>query len=244
MATKLEERYLDKHLKLSDRVLELGPGNCAWALSLPESIPIVAIDLYNLRAHTGQGLPPNINYIVGNLASTTEIEGQFDYSVCLSSFEHIGLEQPHFQRNRLDTEEEKIKVAEKLIEYTKPNGRISLTLPGGSGIYASPKESGKLVQIPKIEYERKDIDLANYSHGLEAFSPKTIKAIFDCAATNLNLKVELLEEETEAYIRDMSKDYFEVNAWNWIPRDKISNLERHNYSDQEIILCVTFKRTK
>lgn len=212
MATLLEESFVNVHLK-SGTVFEFGPGNCAWALKLNPATYVLAVDLYPSEV---TDLPSNITYKQCNLLDLSSID-RFDNIVCLSSFEHAGIEQPHFQNKQLDFDEH-VKVANKLKSLVTSGGRVILTLPAGADELYVCKRTGET----ELFSGNTDFDW-----GFRTFTLDTIKKLFK----GLNLI------DAKAYLRNQEADYFDIGSWTEINPQYISN----NYMEQNGLLCVTFE---
>jgi hypothetical protein len=213
MATKLEQDYLSSWIRPIDSVLEFGPGNCEWARTLPEN-KFVGIDLYPPESTP----PSNMKYIEGNLLDIN-LNEKFDVVACLSSFEHAGIEQPHFINKCIDLDEHK-KVANKLTSLVKNNGLMLLTLPAGNNeLYVVDKNGNSDL------YQGGE----DFLWGFRTFTLEGIKNLFP----TLNFR------DYKTYLCKPDSDYFDTDSWEKVQSDLLINSV---YKKQNGLLCVAFQK--
>ncbi len=212
MATILEENYLSSWIRPTDIVFEFGPGNCVWASKLPNKF--TGVDLYPPESV----LPSNMEYIEGNILYGINLDQKFDVIACLSSFEHAGIEQPHFKYKCIDLDEHR-KVADKLTSLVKDQGLLLLTLPAGRDeLYVVDKDgNSNLYRGGK-----------NVLWGFRTFTLERIKNLFPT--------LKLIDYK--AYLRKPDSDYFDTDSWEMVQSDLLIN---SIYKEQNGLLCVAFR---
>ena len=158
-----------------------------------------------------------MKYIQGNLLDIN-IDQKFDIVACLSSFEHAGIEQPHFKNKVIDLDEHK-KVADELVSLTKHQGLVLLTLPAGKNELYVVDKNGK----SSIYKGGK-----NFLWGYRTFTLEKIVSLFPT--------LKLLDHRS--YLRKPDSDYFLTDSWERIPSYlPITNV----YEEQNGLLCVAFQ---
>lgn len=217
MASKKEEEFCKQFIKDINglKVFEFGPGNCAFAESLPNT-EFISIDLYEFSEHDPSRRSPNenIDYRVGNFLDMDleNLREQFDAVVCLSSLEHAGIERKHINDGTLDPDEH-IKVAEKLSSLLKPGGYLLVTMPGGKN---------RTFYVSSGYGDTTQFDRNNSEWGYRVFNEEGAKSLFKEEG------LELVKEEAFKLGQDnkyKELDYFKVESWEPI------NTELNNLSD-------------
>lgn len=78
---------------------------------------------------------PNLSYLYGDLRGTVLRDGAFDEVVCISTIEHVGLDNTRFYTSNAafkeSAEDEFLLVVDELRRVLKPGGRLLLTVPYG-----------------------------------------------------------------------------------------------------------------
>ena len=127
------------------RLLDAGSVlNYSYLLDLPQletkSITIMTLDPEHLEKRN------NVSYLYGDLRDILIRDNVFDYIVCISTLEHIGLDNTVFYTNEAKYKETKPqdyrKVMSELQRVLAPGGRLLLTVPFGL-----PQNFGWMQQI-------------------------------------------------------------------------------------------------
>ncbi|MGQ9926892.1 MAG: class I SAM-dependent methyltransferase, partial [Chloroflexaceae bacterium] len=78
---------------------------------------------------------PNISYVYGDLRETILRDGSFDEAVCISTLEHVGMDNTRFYtsdaRFREHRQRDYLRVVHELARLLRPDGRLLLTVPFG-----------------------------------------------------------------------------------------------------------------
>ncbi len=239
MAHILEEEFASKHTPSPyKRVLELGPGNFCWALNNKYN-KFVGIDLFNIDIHASS-IPDDLKnshiYKVGNILHYNE-EKDFDATVALSSFEHVGMEFPYIEIGKPDYDEA-LEVAKKLIDLTKVGGKIIITTPGGDDLlYGVPKREGANHEVFS---HGKDNPL-DYKYIFRSYNPSSINTLFEHLATIRSGYQLRLVEQIAYRFNGTPAEFFEKDKWSDL---KLEHVKAGDYVSRMALLCTAYERVK
>ena len=210
MATKLEEKFVKDKIKGED-VFEFGCSPGKFTAEIAKDHTVTAIDLYDAEVTDGY------SFIKGDILET-DIDGTFDSVVCLSSFEHCGIES----LNYLPGNEEDLltlqPIADKLTSLIKVGGKLVITAPfGDTNIYYVDKDGNN----GTIE------EVTDPAWGFRTFRLEDLQDIFK----DLHL-------ETSKVYKYVEGDYFEESSWK-----QEDEKEYKLYSNEHrALICCVFAR--
>lgn len=138
---RLDERVIEYPWVISrlreraTRLLDAGSTlNFEFLLSLPILGP-KSIAIYTLAPEQNPALRNNVSYLYGDLRQTILKDHIFDEIVCISTLEHIGLDNTQlYTRDQRFNEARPFDYRDVLLEFQRvlaPGGRLFLTVPYG-----------------------------------------------------------------------------------------------------------------
>lgn len=233
MAHVLEEGFASMHIRNSKSILELGPGNFCWALSHKDK-QFVGVDLFGIDIHASS-IPNDLKqshiYKVGNILQ--EEPEEYDATVALSSFEHVGMEFPNVEIGKPNYTEE-LAVAEKLIRSTKKGGRIIITTPGGiDTIYGIPKAGG--------HHELFNGNPLDYKYMFRSYTPSGMVALFMLAASSINCQLIDIDQAAHRF-NGTPEQFFDKDKWE--QNIDLTEVSKTDYATKNILLCTAYERVK
>jgi len=207
MATKLEENFVKKHIKGTD-VFEFGNSPGKFTEEIAGKYNVTAIDLYDAECAEGY------KAIKGDLLETA-IEEKFDTIICLSSFEHCGIETQNFLPGNNPMALYDIPIAFKLVSMLREGGRLVITAPFGKpDIYFISKDgrNGTAEEIDDPEW------------GFRTFKVGQIESMFR--------PLKLTVSHTYGYT---DGDYFEESSWEEVSHN---DFDKYNNKHRGLLCCV------
>lgn len=208
MGTLLEQHYILKNIK-GRKVLDYGSGDKTFLSKLINvSYNITAIDINN---NSIKGIH---NFINDDIVNVKDNIGKFDTIVCLSSFEHCGIEMKDYKENN-EKRNYHLYISEILMDLCN---RIVLTVAYGENEIYYVSSEGK---------ENKDKSkLTDISWGYRTFNLDSIQQIF--------YKMKL---DNYIIYEFQGGDYFRQN--NWVVNNSVGRIKDRS---NEYILCCTFDK--
>ena len=210
MATKLEENFVKKHIK-GNQVFEFGNAPGKFTEEIAGDYNVTAIDLYDAEHTNGYKV------IKGDLLDT-DIEEKFDTVICLSSFEHCGIETLNFLPGNEPNALWDRPVAIKLVSMVNEGGRLVITAPfGNSDVFFVDKDgnNGTADEIPKPAW------------GFRTFRVDQIADMFS--------PLELTEAKVYGFVEG---NYFEETSWKEI---SVDDYTKYNNKHRGLLCCVLEK---
>lgn len=137
----LDERVVEYPWLLSrlscgnHRVLDAGAAlNHPWILSRP-GLRKATVFIYTLSPENFSASSPSVSYIYGDLRSNVLKDELVDTCVCLSTLEHIGMDNTVFYTSNADFNESStqdyVQVVREIQRVTRKGGKIYITVPFG-----------------------------------------------------------------------------------------------------------------
>lgn len=112
--------------KKQGRVLDIG---CTYRFNyLTPTLVMAGLKVYGLDTREFRFKHPNFHYIKQNILNTDFPDNYFDYVVCVSTIEHIGVEGPFGQEEHKDGDEKALK---EIYRIVKPDGKVFITTEYG-----------------------------------------------------------------------------------------------------------------
>ncbi|MCG7343728.1 class I SAM-dependent methyltransferase [Sporosarcina sp. ACRSL] len=210
---ELTKRYLNRYIKPTDKVLDLGGGPGKYSLYLAErGCDVTLADLsgknveFALRMANEQGVPLKGLQVDGRDLSAIE-DDQFDYVLCMGPMYH------------LKTEEDRAKTIRECLKKLKPNGIIFVAFISSYSfvwdyLIRNPElilNSDRKSELYKI-VEDKDFTGTGFSDNFY-ISPKNVLPFFN--QFNLD-KLHLLNSESFLYLREpelLEQKTEVIDAW-------------------------------
>ncbi len=132
----VEYPWLLSRLNRQDQiVLDAGATlNHLWLLRRTEFSDRTVI-IYTLAPESCMERDARFSYIFGDLRSTIMCDGAVDASVCISTLEHVGMDNTEFYSRDAkfaeNRKEDYLKVMGELYRVTKPGGTLFISVPFG-----------------------------------------------------------------------------------------------------------------
>lgn len=141
MAGPVDEEFAERHLRPGS-VLEFGcsPGVFTSRIARRLDVDVTGIDLY--PAETTDGF----TFVQGDVLDY-EPGRQFDTILCVSSFEHCGIETIDFKPGRSPDVGYHLHVAAKIVSMLKAGGILIVTCPFGPNQTWLTRDGGEDVEI-------------------------------------------------------------------------------------------------
>lgn len=220
MAGPVDEEFAERHLRPGS-VLEFGcsPGVFTSRIAQRPDLDVTGVDLYPAEAMDGY------RFVQGDVLDV-DVGGPFDSVLCVSSFEHVGIETRDFSPDAPEIPPDyPLRVADRLRSLVRPGGRLVLTCPFGvDEVWLTHDGGDDFPQgaPPKPEGVR-------VKWGYRTYSLRTLTTLF------MPLRVVL----AEAY-EHTGGDYFDID--NWRPVDAASAHVRYRCPHRRAVLGVVFEK--
>lgn len=132
----VEYPWLLSRIGTSSIVLDAGGTlNHDWILARPE-LNRKRVVIYTLAPESYVKHTENVSYIYGDLRETVLRNDQFDLIACISTLEHVGMDNTVFYSKQVRYAEQRpedfLQVVDELKRLIKPGGRVLVTVPYGA----------------------------------------------------------------------------------------------------------------
>lgn len=219
VASPIEEGFVMDNLS-GESVFEFG---CAPGLFTENLVNmgynVTGIDLYSVPHRTGY------DFIMGDLVDLIKLADprvtqiKYDNVICVSSFEHCGVETKEFAEGKINIVYH-LHVAEVLAGIVKENGRLIITTPFGSPEIFLVDGDGNNGRYDKIQ---------NPVWGFRTFDLETLTNLFD--------GLQLIKSTAFA---QMDINYFDSNSWK-----EVSCYDHSKYDNKNrAIICCVFENRR
>lgn len=123
---QMEYSWVIKNINLSDgKLLDVGSTDFSFLSDLlPKTVEINAININQVKHASNK-----VKFIKGDIRQTNFPDKLFDYIVCVSTLEHIGVKGRYHSDNDPDGD---AKAMQEITRILKPKGALLLTVPYGA----------------------------------------------------------------------------------------------------------------
>jgi len=227
VAGPADEHYAFQYaaeMRPGQAALEFGcsPGifTTRFAAAVPEGVPVYGVDLY------APEVCGNYEFIHGDVRSAA-FPCRFDTILCVSSFEHVGVESLDFSERSLsailESRESAVKeVAARLTSLLLPGGQLVVTCPMGLDEIFLVGETGP----------GRPTEVRSPKWGWVGYTANSLAQVF----------ARLERTSVQAWLRDPAKPYFDLAAWSPCSPVPTSDAVKERLRDPKhrVVLAATF----